>query len=206
MTTPASETTISNAALVALGERRITSLEDNSKNAKLLKERFPEVRDDLLRSYTWSFATKRARLATVKAPLWGFDNAYQLPNDCLRLIACNNPAEEQYRVEGRQVVTDIGPELEIEYTSAVTDVSQMDVLFREALAAKLALDLAEAVTGSTAKVKELGETFKTKLRAARTPDSQEQSVRVLEASNWLDAREEGISARDINLSPDGFPL
>lgn len=202
-----SETSIANAALTLLGERRIDSLEADSKTAKLLKERFAEVRDDTLRSYPWSFATRRASLASnATPPVWQFDYAYDFPTDLLRLVNVDNPGDQPYRVEGRKIVTDMGPPINIEYTACVTDVSQMDVLFRQAFAAALALDLAEAVAGTSTKVEELREAFKQKLRAARTPDSQEPSVRVIEASDWLDSREETGFVRRIDLSDDGFPL
>jgi len=206
-TSTVSETSIANAALTLLGERRIDSLEDESKTANLLKERFTEVRDDTLRAYPWSFATRRASLAaSATSPIWQYDNAYDFPVDLLRLVNVDNPGDDSYRVEGRQIVTNLGPPLYIEYTACVSDVGQMDVLFRQALAAALALDIAEAITGTSTKVEELREAFKQKLRAARTPDSQEPSVRVIEASDWLDSREESGFVRRIDLADEGFPV
>ena len=205
-TSTPSETSIANAALTLLGERRIDSLDDSNKTAKLLKERFTEVRDDTLRSYPWSFATKRVELpANATAPIWQFDNAYDLPGDCLRVITINNPSDDPYRIEGRQIVTNIGAPLQLEYTSREEDVSKMDVLFRQAFAAALALDVAEAITGTSSKVEDLRKAFKEKLRAARTPDSQEPSTRVIEASDWLDSREEQGSLRHVPVGV-GFPL
>ena len=197
----ASETSIANAALILLGERRIDSLEGTSKTAKLLKERYSEVRDDTLRSHPWNFATRRASIAAdTVIPLWGFDHAYTLPDDCLRLLIVNDPADERYKVEGRKVITNIDAPLEIEYTAQITDPLQMDVLFRQALSAALALDVAEAITGTTTKVQEIQALFETKLRAARVPDAQEPSPPQIEASEWLDAREETGSSRGV---PDG---
>lgn len=201
-----SETSIANAALILLGERRIDSLEDESKTAKLLKERFSEVRDDTLRAYPWSFATKRIELQpTVTAPVWKYDFAYALPGDCLRVIQIYNPTDDEYRIEGRQIVTNIAGPLQLEYTSRETDPSQMDVLFRNAFAAALALDVAEAITGTSSKVEQLRAAFKEKVRAARTPDSQEPSVRVIEASDWLDSRSEQGYQRRIPTG-NGYPL
>ena len=201
-----SETSIANAALTLLGERRIDSLEDSTKTARLLKERFTEVRNDTLRAYPWNFATKRAAIPKdVIDPVWGFDNAYTLPTDCLRLINVNNPGGHPYRIEGRKIVTDIGAPLQIEYTAEVNDAQEMDVLFRQAFAAALAADVAEAVTGTSTKVEELQQMMRQKMSAARTPDAQESTPRVVEASEWLFAREEGDTVGNVP-SGSGTPL
>ena len=204
--TSPSETSIANAALTLLGERRIDSLEDSSKTAKLLKERFSEVRDDVLRSYPWNFATKReAIVKDSTAPLWEFKHAYTFPNDLLRLIRINNPAEHPYRIEGRMIVTDITSPIQIEFTAQIIDAQKMDVLFRQAFAAALAADIAEAITGSSTKVGEMQAMLREKMRAARTPDAQESSPRQIESSEWLDAREETGITRNPP-SGVGFPL
>ena len=201
-----SETSIANAALTLLGERRIDSLDGTSKTAKLLKERYSEVRDDTLRAHPWNFASKRASVAKdAVAPTWGFDNAYTLPSDLLRLLEVNNPTGEPYRVEGRKIITDLGSPLDIHYPSQVTDVLQMDVLFRQALSAALAADIAEAITGTSSKVQEVLGIYKQKLQSARTPDGQEDNPAVIEASEWLDAREEVGFSRRIP-SDTGTPL
>ena len=190
MATP-SETSIANAALTLLGERRINSLDESSKSAKILKERFDEVRDEVLRSYPWNFATVRAQIAAdAVAPSWGFDYAYTLPSDCLRLLEIENLSKYPYRIEGRKIITDHGSPLNVEYTSRVTDPQQMDVMFRQAFAAALGADVAEAITGTTAKVEELHAIRDAKMKASKTPDGQEHSPRQIQASEWLDSREE----------------
>ena len=205
MATP-SETSIANAALTLLGERRINSLDESSKTAKTLKERFDEVRDEVLRAYPWNFATKRASIAKdVIAPEWGFDNAFTLPADCLRVLEIDNPAKYPYRIEGRKIVTDLGAPLKIEYTAQVTDPQQMDVMFRQAFGAALAANVAEAITGTTTKVQELLDIRDAKMKASRTPDAQEHSPRTIEASEWLDAREDAGPGNRVP-SGEGTPL
>ena len=45
------------------------------------------MRDDLLRSHTWNFATKRAKLApSATPPASGFDNQFRVPSDFLRIV------------------------------------------------------------------------------------------------------------------------
>lgn len=187
----ASETSIVNAALSLLGERRINSLDDGTPTANVMKERYPEVRDATLRAHPWNFATERVKIVKDPTdPVWKYQSAYTFPIDLLRLLIVDNPGHEPYEVEGRKIVTDLGSPLSIQYTKQVTDVAQMDVLFREALAAALAADTAEAITGSSEKVEMLQRIRDTKIQAARTPDAQEPTPPVFADGDWLDSREE----------------
>jgi len=205
MSTP-SETSIANAALILLGEQRIESISGTDKTSTLVNDRYAEVRDDLLRSHSWNFATKRAQLAAdVAAPLWGFDRQYTLPSDCLRLLDVENRSKYPYRVEGRKVLTDMGTPINIEYTARVTDPLVMDVMFRQALAAALAADICEAITGDDQKVATLMSMRNEKIAKSRQPDGQEPSPRHLEASEWLDAREEQGFVRNVPTGV-GTPL
>jgi hypothetical protein len=201
-----SETSIANAALTLLGERRINDLDENSKTANVLKERFDEVRDALLRRHPWSFATVRDELAAnTTDPTWGYDFAYSLPADLLRLLEVENPGAWPYRVEGSKIVTDIAAPLRIVYTRCVTVVNEMDVLFRQALAADLASDVAEAITGDNNKIDQLAAIVNAKIREARNTNGQEGSPRMIESSEWLDSREETGPQRNIPSGP-GVPL
>lgn len=210
-----SETSIANAALVLLGERRINSLDEKTKTAKILSEKFADTRDELLRNHSWNFATRRASLAAdSEAPVWGYANQFTLPDQCLRVLEVgNNTATTGYRrgerqsytIEGRKVVTDIGAPLLIEYAIRVTDPIEMDVMFRQVLAAALARDCAEAITGSSEKYQEMSKLYVDKLRVAKGTDGQEPSPRRIEASEFLHSREESWLGRDIPTGT-GTPL
>lgn len=201
-----SETSIANAALTLLGERLISSIDDNTKTAKLVNERYTPIREDLLRSHPWNFATQRVELgADATAPVWGFDFAYQMPSDLLRLLTVENPGKREYRVEGRRIVTDISAPLQIEYTASITDPQLMDVMFRQAFAGALAADIAESLTGTTSKVDQMLAIRDAKIRMARYPDGQETTPRQIESCEWLDAREIGAPTRKIPTG-SGTPL
>ena len=84
----ASETSIINRALRQIGGTRVTSREDGTNVADDI---FDEVRDDLLRSNPWNFATKRATLAkSAVAPGFEFDYAFPLPSDWIRTISVHH--------------------------------------------------------------------------------------------------------------------
>ena len=58
---------ICNEAMDLLGAATITSLDENSKEAKLCNRRFTTVRDQVLRSHPWNSAIRRATLAKDSA-------------------------------------------------------------------------------------------------------------------------------------------
>lgn len=183
------ETSIANAGLVLLGERRIDSLNDESKTAKLIAEVFGELRDQLLRVLPWNFATRRATLAlSAEKPAFGFGHYYQLPQDCLRLLEVDNPVVQEYRVEGRRVATNISPPLNITYTARVEDPLQMDVLYRDTLSAYIAFTLAEAVTGDSEKASQVLAIFEDRMGIAKTTSAQESRPRRIGYSDHEQAR------------------
>lgn len=170
-----SETSVANAALVCLGEKRITSLDANTKTARVLKERFTEVRDEALRAHPWTFAKQRVSLAAdSQAPAWGFARQFTLPSDCLRLLEVDaDESRYPWRVEGRKIVTSIADPLEILYLRRITNPREMDSLFRQYWAVRLAFDVCEAITGDSDKLLQVFDKMKAVEILARAANGQE---------------------------------
>jgi len=77
---------IVNLALHHLGVERISSLDEDSKRAKLMKDLYELTLNEVLRSATWGFAMKRAKLEKLSsAPAFGYSSQFDLPNDYLKL-------------------------------------------------------------------------------------------------------------------------
>ena len=84
----ASNVEIANRALQMLGAERITSLTEDSVNARAVNAAFEPVKLAELRKHTWSFAVTRAQLAaSATAPLFTKTTSYPLPSDFIRLLA-----------------------------------------------------------------------------------------------------------------------
>ncbi len=189
----ASAVSIVNVALVKLGQRTIEALTDDSPQARIANRTFVDIRDDVLREHTWNWATKRTSLAaSATSPDWGFENAFPLPSDYLRLVDVNNPSKFKYQIEstddGAVIVTNIAAPLEILYVARITDVTQMDTKFREVLSARFASEWAEDMTGVSKLAEDLTILYDRKLRDAKGVDGQEDSVSVIDVSTWTDAR------------------
>jgi hypothetical protein len=58
---------IVNKALIRLGAKTITALNDGSNNANVANEIYADTRDDLLRTHEWGFAEKVSALSKVEA-------------------------------------------------------------------------------------------------------------------------------------------
>jgi len=183
----ASETAIANSALAKLGADRIISLDDDTREARLLKEQFGKIRDDLLRAHPWNFATVRVALAELPtAPAFGFYKSFQVPTDCVRVLEIDSQDLEWQR-EGNTIVTDAST-VNIRYVQKVTETGKFDANFSEVLATKLAADLAYAFTQSTSLRDSLLAEYMQKLREARSFDAQEGGTRQVYANQWLNSR------------------
>lgn len=174
----ASDTEIANRALQMLGAKRITSLTQDHKNARAMNVAFVPVREALLRGYAWAFAIKRAQLAaSTTAPPFGPARAYPLPADFLRLIHPDletNYNSLDWKIEGREILTDDTAPLEIRYIYRVEDPNTMDPLFREAFSAKLAAELCEEITQSNTKKAAAKDALKTAIAEARRTNAIEK--------------------------------
>lgn len=190
----ATDVTIVNAALIRLGETTVTALSDGTKPARLASAIYADLRDAVTRAHPWNFALARAELtANASAPTWGYANAYDLPGDpdyCLRVLAVEGEDEQagRWTVEGRQILSNLSSPIRIVYLRRISDPAETDPLFREALSARLARELAEPLGKSTSLQQAMAELYEAKLREARSADGQEGTPAILEADTWLSAR------------------
>jgi len=176
---------ISNRALTFLGAQPITSLEDDTKEARACNRMFEQSRDQVLRSHAWNFAVKRASLAAnTTAPIWEYTNAFDWPSDCLRVIECNTL--EEWAIEGRSIVSNAAAPLEIIYISEVTDPTLFDALFVETYALRLAADIAYEITASQQILSNMEELYRRKIADARVVDAQE--AQPVDETDFLESR------------------
>ncbi len=184
----ASDTDVVNSALSKLGERPILTIGEASPAGRIAGRTYNDIRDALLREFPWNFATKRASLAaSAAAPVWGFARKFVLPADNLRLIEIKNSGDQEWRNEGGAIVTDMTAPLEIRYVARVP-VDSMDSAFRDALAARLAMEWAEPLAQTTTVVNSMAAFYKNKLQVARVADGQEDRQRVIDAPGFIEAR------------------
>lgn len=178
---------ICNSALIKVGAQRILSLTDPNERARLMNEQYPKVRDELLYSHPWNFAIERVALAAVTAPIFGFDSAFQLPTDCLRVVETDLPTTEAWKIEKDKLLCN-SDAVQILYIKKITATNVYSPAFCEALAYRLAADIAYQVTQSTTLASDLFQKAEQKIAYARSFDAQESQGDRVYADSWLNAR------------------
>ncbi len=195
---PTSEVEIVNSALAKVHEDPISSLTESRKAARVASQQYPLHRDGLLRLYNWRFAIRRAVLAPdLAAPPFGFAKKFLLPPDCLRVIGLFDPSDPYHqvnyttgdipwKVEGRHILVD-DTVAKIVYIERVTDPTQFDSLFVEALSWSLAVDFALSLANSPSRADQARGEMREVIRRARLAAAIEQGVEIVEGGrSWFD--------------------
>jgi len=196
-----SDIAIANRALTKLGVARIISFGDNNEQARALQSMYTIVRDSELRAYTWNFSIKRASLAAlVDVPEFDWARQFQLPADCLRLLWAgnfypgpnlsdfSNAPWKEYEIEGRSIVSNLPAPLRIRYVAQITDPTFFDPLFGEALACKLAIELAESLTASSTNRQQAWNEYKQAITKALRSDAIESPADTIADDTWMLSR------------------
>lgn len=175
-------TDIANMALSRLGEPRLSSIEENTPTAISCRQHFETVRDSLLRTHAWNFATTRAQLSLTTTPAFGWDFAYTLPADFLRLCTFNGRQAKmcasEFVLEGGLLLADV-EEARVTYVRRLTDLTIADPCFIETLVFRLASAIALDVTNSSTKRDEMEAMGLRRLSDASFFDAAEYPVEIV---------------------------
>lgn len=156
----ASDVYICNAALSHIGTKStISSLLEESNEARQCNLHFEQAREFVLESHPWRFAEKRVALASLTDPddEWDWEYAYQYPNDCVQPIEIL----PELRVEGPRIPFEVSinntlsekviltdeQQAYLKYTSRVTNAALYPASFVQAFAWYLAILIALPLTG-----------------------------------------------------------
>lgn len=179
-------------ALDLLGAQPITALDDGSVAARLCARNYGPARDSVLRDYPWNDAQARAVLAAdAQPPAWGFAYAFTLPVDCLRVVEIDGELRHggRWRLEGDKLLTDAAGPLHIRYTRRLTDPGRIGPLLADAIAARLAAQIAFPITNSASQAEQMRALAEQMIRRARHIDAVEQSQdEQVTADDWTSAR------------------
>lgn len=180
------EIAICNRALAYLGLASISSFEENSREAELLQGIYSTLRDELLESFDFSFATKIERLAHLEnKAITDKHYVYQLPLYCLRVREVFT--QEEYIFANARTIWSMSPELIVEMTVQINDMSVCSSVFIEALACRIASAVAVPLTGNTTLSTEYYKRYLVAFEEAQRVDQIPKDDVPLE-SDWLLAR------------------
>nr|DAN07831.1 MAG TPA: tail tubular protein [Caudoviricetes sp.] len=145
---------ICNMALDYINVENITSLDENTKQAKKCNFWYEQVRKSLLLNLNATFSIKRAILvedASYKK-IFGYEKAYKLPKDCLKVISLNNPtAIELSQQEGEYFFCNV-KNVCIRYLADIKEVNKYDAEFADLFALSLATKICLPLTNDYEKL------------------------------------------------------
>jgi hypothetical protein len=153
----ASQVQICNMALSRVGvAKKIESIDEVSNEAQECKLWFDQCRDEVLSAAQWPFATKYENIVQSEViPLEEWDYAYNVPSDMLSPIGFGaNGRSKVYKEKfqigyssvGQVIMTDAEPPQVFKYIVRITDVSMFAADFVNALAWRLAQEVATPLT------------------------------------------------------------
>jgi hypothetical protein len=182
-----------NYALVFLGEKRITSLEDESDEALIMKTLYYIARDAVLEEANWTFATRRfTPAALTEAPEWGWSTAYEIPSDIMRVTRVlrqwstaslpppdgNYPSEYQsaHVIEGNQILSNDTP-IYCMGVRRMEDEGGYSAQFAEAFSFKLSVLASFPLAASAQKQSAALALYTDAIKRAKTRDNQQNTTR-----------------------------
>ena len=194
---------IANQALNIIGANTISALDENSKPAVVINQRYDSIRDSVFREHPWNCLMARSTLARdTAAPDFGYTYQYTLPTlpYCIRVLEfsnrsssypqanmTNNTGGPVFVIEGRKLLTDEGT-AKIRYIARVEDTNEYDASLIDALAAKIATEICYAITGSASLVSTTFQLYQQKLSLAKNVDATEGAPQRIEASDFIESR------------------
>jgi hypothetical protein len=188
-----SEVSICNQALMWLGQDAITSLQDNAKTAEWMRNNYPFIRDAVLESRMWTFATARYVSTTADMTEWGDWYVHGIPPDWLSVFRCYrqgsiyDPIPIEYRVEGGKVIVPYDT-VWMWGVQGVTDTGKFTPLFVQALAARIAADAAAVFTENRQLASDMWTLSEVKLRDAAARDGQQGTSDRMRSATLVNAR------------------
>ena len=182
---------VASAALAMLGASGIASFDDGSTEANIAESLYEDVVVAMLCSHRWRFAVAQASMNHLAAPPTGrWDEAWQLPNDVLHVIAVTEDGVPiEYDIFGDMVYCDLDEEhtLIVDYIYRAPE-SEWLPMFRLGVEQYLAATFSVALRADEQLTKQLEAAADRTLRRARTIDSQQQTVRKIRTNKFLNSR------------------
>ena len=179
-----------NRALVKIGAAPIVSFDDNNAQAEAARLLYPSLRDALLSSYPWNFASTIQQLVKlIEKPVADYQYAFQLPADFLRALSAGTTGKSRgiaYQLVGKKIHTN-ADSVTLSYIYRPGEAN-CPPYFDTALIARLAAELTLPLTASTSRAEALQRIAEQEFRRARLIDAQQDTPACFEDFSLIEAR------------------
>lgn len=186
-----SDIALASRALIRIGAAPITSFDDGTAEGEIAGALYEPVRDALLSSYPWTFATGQVALSQLsETPLADYSYAYGLPTDYLRAISAGTASRGRglnYRMAHGELHTNAGA-VTLTYIFR-PDESEFPPYFDQALIAKLSAEFTIPVTENTSRAEAHFRLADQEFQRARQIDAQQDSPNRIESFTLVDVRD-----------------
>lgn len=193
------QTQLCNLALAKLGSFNITSIDENSAEARHCKTNFDLVRQSLLRDFDFNFAVTEAFLSEISGgAAFDYTHAYALPGNYLRVLEFDRVSagtkQQAWKLASGRLYTDQGTpaNARLVYIRDEPDCTQWDSDFCAAFVWYLAAAICPAIKQDPQMAIGLLQAGQAFLADAKGTDTQEDGLKVLrgmEHSSYQRARE-----------------
>ena len=199
------KTGIANLALSNLGEARIQNLTENSSRARACSARIEGCMETVLRMNVWNSALERKLLTQIGSPVFGWNYTYQLPADCIKVVEVEPVS--RFMVERKNILSN-ETSLYLLYVAKPTDTNNLDILLSEAIAMKLAVEIAESLTSKEGLKSEMAQKYFLAVQEARSANSRDKTPEHRERSSYLDAKKGrySVTHRTFNTPTTGYEV
>ena len=176
-----SRTEIANYALIKIGEKTISDIDDDTiKTARICKRYFDQVVREVGRTTEWNCLKTRVILAPLTStPDFEWDYKHQLPSNCIRVIEILNEYKipVSYEINGDKILSDTET-IQLTYLNEEKDTTIFDPLFVDCVVTLLAAYISRAIKGSDDTGRILMQEYEqVVLPRARTTDRRERRRR-----------------------------
>lgn len=189
MTLAISEVSVCNVALVELGQDPISSLSQDTKNARLCNAVFAICRNEVLEGHAWAFATKTAELASIDGNedvMGEYTYLYQRPADFLKILR-GEDWKQEFEIRDAYLMANDEP-LRIKYIFENTNTGTWSASFAQCLSKRIKASIAYAVTRSNTVAAEAKAEYVSALREARYNDAHKRSPENPVLDSFIDQR------------------
>lgn len=177
-------------ALLRIGATTIARFDEGTAEAEIAANLYPPLRDAVLSSHPWSFATAQASLPQLAdAPLADHAYAYQLPADFLRVLSAGNGGSGRgltYRLAENRLLCD-AEAVVLTYVFRPEE-SAFPPFFDQMLIARLTAEFCIPITESTSRAQFLFRLAEDEFRRAKLIDAQQHTPPAIEDFPLVEVR------------------
>lgn len=175
----ATSVSICSNALLMVGAGPISSLSENTDQARICSNLYQPVVDAVMRRHTWNCCIKRVILAPLAdAPAFDYSAQFPLPSDWVRTIQVGEHGNELgYITEGRKILANTAA-LSLRYVARVSE-DQWDASMIDVVTLAMAARIAYPITKSSALAQTLEGKLQYEFKFARAVDGQDDPPETL---------------------------